>query len=188
MQMIDVDDFAGIMLDSYDDTATVAREFFVARDWPLTVLAKAHVFRSAVQGRVMEDERFDLNPLYMSMGRVLVTDSVLGSELLIRSHSSLKIERDFEDEPTLDLQVGRVVSGVKLLVYKFGPAGLSLSWCESYTKSGSTRLHPDGPPIQIGHWPSPSPSPEGDTGEFNQGGGTNWDQIGDISDDTGTDV
>jgi len=43
-------------------------------------------------------------------------------------------------------------------------------------------------PGQFGHWPSPSPSPEGDTGEFNQGGGTNWDQIGDISDDTGTDV
>ncbi|MBH5145340.1 hypothetical protein [Rhodococcus erythropolis] len=186
MQMTDVDDFAGIMLDSYDETATLARAFFTEQDWPMTVLAKAQVFRSFVQSRVVKDDRYALDPLYASMGRVLVTDAIIGSDLLVRSQNALQIESELA-EPTLDLAVKRALSGVKLLVYKFDQGGLSLSWCESYAKNGGRRLLPDGQPEQIGYWPSTSISKEG-TGEFDQGAGTNWDQVGDISDDTGTDA
>jgi hypothetical protein len=118
MEMAQVNDLAGIMLDSYDETAMYARSFVTEHDWPMTVLAKAQLFRSIVQSRVVKEDRFDLSNAYVSMGRVLVTDTTLNTDLLIRSEKALRIEQEQLD-PTLDLDVRRVLSGVKLLVYRF---------------------------------------------------------------------
>ncbi|QII04384.1 hypothetical protein BH93_02495 [Rhodococcoides fascians A25f] len=185
MEMAQVDDLAGMMLDSYDETAVAARNFATEHDWPMTVLAKAQLFRSIVQGRVMKDDRFVLGNAYVSMGRVLVTDTTLNTDLLIRSEKALRIEQEHLD-PTLDLDVRRVLSGVKLLVYRFSKTGLTLSWCESYAKKGSRRLFPDGAPEAIGYWPSAAASTLNE-GEFDQGSETNWDEVGDVGDEAGSD-
>lgn len=181
MDKTDVDDFAELLLDSHGETATYKRVFVAQYDWPPTALAKAQHFRSVVQSRIVHGPRYELDPKYGALGRVGYTDLELGRRIVIRSEKALHLE-DLEEDPTLDLDVKRTVSGTQLLVYRFGPTGLSLSWCESYAPAPGRRLRAVGVPTQLGTWPYLS-TPDGDGPTFDQGGSTNWDDAGDVGDE-----
>lgn len=182
VEKADIDQFAGLLLDAYGETAAYARTFVAQYDWPPTALAKAQHFRSIVQSRIVQDPRYALAPTYVALGRVGFTDSWLGRRLVIRSEKALELDH-LDAEPTLDLQVKRKVSGTQLLVYRFSGAGLTLSWCESYSLARGARLRAVGTPTRLGLWPYGSGSANGDGPTFDQGGSTNWDAAGDVGDE-----
>lgn len=169
-------------MDAHGETAAYSRTFVAQYDWPPTALAKAQHFRSVVQSRIVHDSRYELNPKYVALGRVGFTDCGLGRRLVIRSEKALALD-DLDEPPFPDLHVKREVSGTQLLVYRFSAAGLTLSWCESYSAARSARLLAVGTPTRLGLWPYESGSINGGSPTFDQGGSTNWDDAGDVGDE-----
>jgi len=183
MEATEVDPLARILVSSWLATALYSHQFREEYDSPPTTIAKAHHFRSVVQARVNQGERYALHPEFMEFGRVQVTDTSLGANYLIRSMSAVSIEENFAKRDQIGLfEVSRAF-GISLLPYRFERTGMQLWVCGTKQARDSRRLIPAGELNHVGFWTyddNLDPGPGGPV--FDQGDLDPWDELGDEPD------
>lgn len=165
---------ASILVSSYLDTRVYSHEFKDEYGIPPTVMANAHHLRAVVQARVTRTDGFLLGQRYAEFGRVEITDPATKECFLLQSLRALSIEADPGWGRLFPLAA--VPSPVKMLVYDFASAGLSLALADAKQRDGSRRLYAASSPVVIGVWPYSA----AETEPFDQG------DIGDAFEDLGS--
>jgi hypothetical protein len=181
-----VDPFAQILVTSYVAAAADARSFTAEWGSPPTKIDRVHRFRSIVQPRVTQSDRFYLHPEYMEAGRVQVSDRDSQLSYLIRSKSMIDIDEATEPAESRQLVLFEgprpvVTTYPSMLAYLFDPTGMRLWVCPTkQEKPGRPRLVPAAQLDFVGYWRyDDATTPPGGSGAgFDQGTPDPWSDLG----------
>ncbi|MEM7286413.1 MAG: hypothetical protein AAF480_08690 [Actinomycetota bacterium] len=136
--MMDFDYMASVLLDGRAFAESMALDHQEAYDrWP-TSAAMAHTMRSAVIGQLeAPDSKMGVVDKYLNAGRVEFTGTG-GPDLLLKSRAAIPLEAPL---PTSEPWVPD--DAVFLLVYEFGPEGLTLATVPALPvmQNGRRRYH-----------------------------------------------
>ena len=174
MPVEQVDPFATVLISSYQSAAADARAFKEEWGLPPTRMDRSHRFRSIVQARVQQSDRFALHSEFMESGRVQVTDRITRRSFLVRSRAALDIEQAFRGPEQLalfDEPLKTASSRPELLVYTFERDGMRVWICPTKQAKDQRRLLPAGELDFVGFWSFHDRPPPGGGGTFDQGAG-----------------
>ncbi|WP_349269127.1 hypothetical protein [Mycolicibacterium parafortuitum] len=180
MDATQLDPFAKTLVSSWMSTASFSQQFREEHDFPPSTAAKAHYFRSVVQARVTQGDRYELHPEFVEFGRVQVTDLATTQAYLLRSMSAVSIETARAARRQLELFAIPQVFDVNLLVYQIEKEGMHLWRCGTTRAAGEKRLTRFGELHYIGFWPFDDFDGDGGEGGFVQGPIDPWDDLGDL--------
>lgn len=180
MEKTELDGAADHLLRGYLDVADYRRVFIDDHEFPPSLMAKIHHFRSVVMALLTRDDQFDLHDSYTDYGKVEFTDRGTGRVLLLRSAAAVQIEATQKHEQLIFAGMPEPALGgstVQLLVYRFDKHGLHLSIADTVQKKDrGQRLFANGTPHHVGLWPYTDSS----TPPFNQDAADVFGEIGDL--------
>ena len=141
------------LLGAFLERVAYSRAFRDDHGQPPTLAAKVHHMRSIIQARIVHDDRYSLSPLFVETGRVEIEDRETGDRYLLRSESTVTIERfkGRQKEALFD-STKYLNSNVLMLIYKFHKQGLDLSLAGTRFEIGKIRLEATGVPTFLGTW------------------------------------
>jgi len=141
---------ADILIRAYGDTANYSRWFIDEYGHPPTQAAKGGHLRAVVQSRILDHDSLKLGAAFAESGRIEITDIGSGTCYLLRSRSTVTIER-YKQESLFDASAF-LDSHVVMVIHQFHKEGLDLSIAGTRHPVGKSRLVTSGTPTFIGTW------------------------------------
>ncbi|RLV50532.1 hypothetical protein D9V37_00640 [Nocardioides mangrovicus] len=186
MEKDHLDPIAAHLIGSYLDTGAYSRQFKDDNhDVPPSNMARVHHHRSLMQARIIHDDAYDLSPSYVDFGRVEFVERQTEERILLRSATAVAIQKRWDDRGQGALfGVGSLLKPVdiRVLVYEFDAAGLTLSIAAGAKRAASTRVYVKGEPIFAGFWPYFDDGGSDDV-PFDQGSRDPFGDVGTLEED-----